>query len=166
MKHHLIGSARRHIVTINVEDYFQVGAFSHLIPFSHWERFDARVKRNTEAALALLARTATTATFFASGWIGENYPGILRSVVDAGHEVACQGYYQQSIRDIAPPAFREDLHRSRKAIEDATGRSVHGFRVGRGRIGPDDLWALDILAEEGFHYDASICPGNSIPNSR
>ena len=158
MKHHLIGSARRHIVTINVEDYFQVGAFSHLIPFSHWERFDARVKRNTEAALALLARTATTATFFASGWIGENYPGILRSVVDAGHEVACQGYYQQSIRDIAPPAFREDLHRSRKAIEDATGRSVHGFRVGRGRIGPDDLWALDILAEEGFHYDASICP--------
>lgn len=153
-----IGSARKHIVTINVEDYFQVGAFSQLIPFSHWERFDARLKHNTDATLALLDQTSTIATFFASGWIGDNYPEILRTIVEAGHEVACQGYFQQSIRDIVPRAFREDLRRSRKAIEDATGIAVQGFRVGRGRIGPDDLWALDMLAEEGFSYDASISP--------
>ena len=158
MSDRIEGSARKHIVTINVEDYFQVGAFSQLIPFSHWERFDARVKRNAEATLALLARTSTLATFFASGWIGENYPEILKTIVDAGHEVACQGYYQQSIREITPRAFRDDLRRSRDAIENATGFAVAGFRIGRGRIGPDDLWALDILAEENFSYDASICP--------
>ncbi len=159
--------ARKHIVTINIEDYFQVGTFSQLIPFSHWERFDARIKRNTEAALDLLDRSATIATFFASGWIGENYPEILRSVVDAGHEVACQGFYQQSIRDISPPAFREDLRRSRSAIENATGHAVQGFRVGRGRISADDVWALDILAEENFSYDSSICPiGRQFANQK
>ena len=152
------GSVRNNIVTINVEDYFQVGAFSQLIPFEHWDRFDTRVRRNTEKTLELLESKSTHATFFASGWIGENYPDIVNAIIDAGHEIACQGYYQQSIRNISPRAFREDLRRSRQAIEDATGRAVWGFRVGRGRIGPDDLWALDILAEENFRYDASICP--------
>lgn len=158
MNHIHAGGARNNIITLTVEDYFQVGAFSELIPFNHWERFDARIKRNTELALAMLARHNAVATFFASGWIGENYPDILRTIIDAGHEVACQGYYQQSIRDIAPPAFRDDLRRSRDAIQNATGQVVRGFRIGRGRLGPDDMWALDILIEEGFAYDASLSP--------
>ena len=158
MNDKLAGSARKHILTINVEGYFQVGAFSQLIPFDHWERFDTRIKRNTDAALALLADTENRATFFASGWIGENYPQILRDIIEHGHEVACHGYYHQSIREIPPPAFREDLRRSRQAIEQATGRAILGFRIGRGWIGPDDLWALDVLCEEGFRYDSSLCP--------
>jgi hypothetical protein len=81
--------ARKHIVTINIEDYFHVGTFSQLIPYSHWERFDARIKRNAEAALELLDQSATLATFFSSGWIGENHPEILRALVDAGHEISC-----------------------------------------------------------------------------
>ena len=149
---------RNNIVTINVEDYFQVGTFSQLIPFTSWERFDVRLRRNAEITLALLARFDATATFFASGWIGENYPEILRDIHRAGHEVACQGYYQQPIREIAPPAFRDDVRRSRQAIEDAIGETVQGFRIGRGRIGPNDLWALDVLASEGFSYDASLSP--------
>lgn len=151
-------TARRHIVTINVEDYFQVGAFSQLIPFAHWERFEGRVQRNTEATLALLEQTRNRATFFASGWMAENQPGILRRIVEQGHEVACQGYHQQSVRELPPAAFRDDLTRSRAAVEDATGRAVQGFRIGRGWIGPDDLWALDVLAEEGFRFDSSLCP--------
>lgn len=151
-------TARRHIVTINVEDYFQVGAFSQLIPYAHWERFEGRVKRNTETTLALLAQTRNRATFFASGWMAENQPAILRTIVEHGHELACQGYHQQSVRELPPSAFRTDLQRSRKALEDATGRAVQGFRIGRGWIGPDDLWALDVLAEEGFRFDSSLCP--------
>jgi peptidoglycan/xylan/chitin deacetylase (PgdA/CDA1 family) len=133
------GGARSNILTLTVEDYFQVGAFSELIPFSHWERFDARIKRNPELALAMLGQHNARATFFASGRIGENDPDILRLIVDAGHEVACQGYYQQSIRDIAPLAFRDDLRRSREAIQNATGQVVRRFRIGRGRLGPDDM---------------------------
>jgi len=152
------GTARNHIVTVNVEDYFQVGAFRDIIPFQHWERFDTRIQRNTESTLELLEATQNRATFFASGWIGENYGEILRTITEHGHEIACTGYYQQSIRDIPPAAFEQDLQRSRNALEDATGQSVVGFRVGRGRIGPDDLWALDALQDNSFLYDSSICP--------
>lgn len=158
MSESFISVPRSNILTITVEDYFQVGAFSRLIPSSRWERFDARLKNNTQLALDLLAATNTSATFFASGWIGEHYPEILRSIVDAGHELACQAYYQQAVHEISPRAFRDDVRRSRETIQNATGQAVQGFRVGRGRIGPEDLWALDVLQEEGFRYDASVSP--------
>ena len=151
-------SVPKHVITINVEDYFQVGAFKHLIPYSHWERFDTRIKANTEATLALLERYSTKATFFTCGWIADNFPEILQHIINQGHEIACHGYFPQTIRDVAPEVFREDVRRSKAVIEDTTGKAVNGFRIGRGRIGPDDLWALDILIDEGFKYDSSLCP--------
>ncbi len=154
----MTSATKKNIATINVEDYFQVGAFARLIPFAHWERFDSRLKRNTDAALSLLDETASTATFFANGWIGDNHPDVLRTISDEGHEIACSSYYQQAIRDISPIAFREDLRRSRQAIQQAVGKEVRGFRVGRGAIGPDDLWAIDILCEETFLFDSSLRP--------
>ena len=148
----------RNILTINIEDYFQVGAFSHLIPYDEWQRFEARIRRNTDATLRLLSSSGARATFFVSGWIAEKHPDIFHAIIEAGHEVASQGYYQQSIRDAPSELFRADVRRSKRLIETATGKQVVGFRVGRGWIGPDDLWALKVLGQEGFAYDSSVCP--------
>lgn len=147
---------RKHILTIVVEDYFQVGAFSHLIPSGYWGRFETNLARNTESALALLADTGNKATFFSCGWIADNHPQILRRIVDSGHEVACQGYFHSRVGELSPQDFAEDVRRSRLAVEDATGQAVQGFQVGRGWIGPRDDWALDTLAELGFSYDSSL----------
>lgn len=146
---------RKHILTIVVEDYFQVGAFSHLIPSGYWGRFETNLKRNTESALELLEDTGSRATFFSCGWIADNHPQVLRRIVDCGHEVACQGYFHNRIGDLPPVEFARDVRRSRHAVEDATGQAVRGFRIGHGWIGSEDLWALDILAEAGFSYDSS-----------
>lgn len=148
--------ARKHILTVVVEDYFQVGAFSHLIPSGYWGRFEPNLKRDTEIALALLRRTGSRATFFTCGWIADNHPDILRQIVEAGHEVACQGYFHYRIDELSPGEFLKDVRQSRFAVEDAIGQAVHGFRIGRGWIGPQDLWALDVLAEAGFTYDSSF----------
>ena len=148
----------KNILTINIEYYFQVGAFSHLIPYDEWERFEDRIRRNTEAALKLLNRSGARATFFVSGWIAEKHPDIFQSIIEAGHEVASQGYYQQSIRDAPSELFRADVRRAKLLIKTATGKQVRGFRIGRGWIGPDDLWALKVLGQEGFAYDSSVCP--------
>lgn len=149
---------QRHILTVVIEDYYQVGAFSHLIPRSNWDRFESRVEFNTRRILDLLDATANTATFYVCGWIADNYPDLLREVVDRGHEIACQNYFHHFIEEMTPQAFRDDVRRSREAVQRAIGRTVRGFRIGRGWIGPDDLWALDILADEGFDHDSSICP--------
>jgi len=150
---------RKHILTVVVEDYFQVGAFSHLISSGYWDRFETNLQRDTENVLALLAATGSRATFFSCGWIADSHPQILRHIVDNGHEVACQGYFHHHISELSPSDFTKDVRRSRLSVEDATGQAVRGFRIGRGWIGPRDLWALDALAEAGFAYDSSLHVG-------
>jgi polysaccharide deacetylase family protein (PEP-CTERM system associated) len=149
-------AGRRHILTVVVEDYFQVGAFSRLIPPGNWERFETNLAQDTENALELLATTRCRATFFCSGWVADNYPRVVRRIVEGGHEVACQGYLHYRITDVSRDAFAADLRKARQSVEDASGKAVHGFRIGRGWIGGGDLWALDVLAEEGFDYDSSL----------
>lgn len=148
----------RHILTVNLEDYFQVGAFNAFIQKQRWGRFESRAEVTTDRTLDLLARHDTKATFFVLGWIADQFPRVVRRVADAGHEVAVRGYYHRSVRDMTPDEFKADLIRARQAVEDASGRRVYGYRLADGWLGPDDLWALDALAELGFVYDSSIAP--------
>ena len=150
--------ARRHLVTVALEDYFQVGAFNHLIQRGQWYRFEPRVERGTQRALALLDEYGIKATFFVLGWIADAMPELVAEVASRGHEIASKGYYHRHIRHLSPQEFREDLARARESIERASARRVLGYRMADGWFEPNDLWALDVLAEEGYAYDSSIAP--------
>jgi polysaccharide deacetylase family protein (PEP-CTERM system associated) len=149
---------KRHLLTVAVEDYFQAVAFRKLIDTSHWYRFEQRVERNTRRALELLDEFGVKATFFTLGWVADEMPEVVRDIAARGHEVASKGYFHRTIQEMTPGEFREDLQRSRESIERATGTRVIGHRIARGHLGPTDLWALDVLAEEGFEYDSSFYP--------
>lgn len=151
-------SPRTHLLTVAIEDYFQAGSFRGLIPADRWERFESRLRRSTHAVLQLLADSGNRATFFCCGWIADHHPELLREVVAAGHEVACQGYFQHALHDIPPAAFALDLRRSRNAVEQVIGQAVQGHRIGRSWLRPADLWALGLVREAGFAYDASLRP--------
>lgn len=97
------------------------------------------------------------ATFFVLGWVAEKLPDLVREIAARGHEVASLGYDHRTIQELRPPEFRADLLRARDALERVTGLQVLGHRVPH-YLGPDDLWAIDILAEEGYAYDSSIKP--------
>lgn len=148
----------RHILTVNLEDYFQVGAFNTFIQKNRWQRFESRVEVTTDRTLELLARHDARATFFVLGWIADQFPQVVRRVAEAGHEVAVRGYYHRGVQDMTPDEFKADVIRARQAVEDATGRKVNGYRLADGWLRPNDLWALDALAELGFAYDSSITP--------
>src|SRR5262249_25809757 len=91
-------------------------------------------------------------------WIADQYPEVVRMVAERGHEIASKGYYHRSIRQVTPDEFREDLAHSREALEHVSGQRVLGYRVAHEWFAPEDCWALDVLAEEGFAYDSSIGP--------
>lgn len=148
----------RHILTVNLEDYYQVGAFNRYIQRNRWQRFESRVEYTTERTLALLGEHRVYATFFVLGWIADQFPHVVRRVADAGHELAVRGYYHRRVQDMTPEEFKADVIRARNAVEAAGGRKVIGYRVADGWFGPDDLWALDALTELGFEYDSSIAP--------
>ncbi|HSC88185.1 MAG TPA: glycosyltransferase [Polyangiaceae bacterium] len=151
-------TARTHLLTVVVEDYFQATALEGLVPRRHWSRMESRVERSTLDTLALLERHGAKATFFATGSVAERLPGLLREIVERGHEVASKGYEHKPIDTHTPDSFRADVRRSKQAVERAIERRVLGYRVPRGHIGLDQTWALEILAEEGFVYDSSFFP--------
>ncbi len=51
-------------MSVDVEDYFQVQAFAHLVDRSAWDRYPARVERNVDNLLAILADARAYGTFF------------------------------------------------------------------------------------------------------
>lgn len=157
---------KRHLLTILVEDYFHVGAFENLIQQRNWSNFEPRYEKNTRKALDLLDRHETKATFFVLGWIAEQNPGLIREIVVRGHEVASRGFYHRSLRNLTDEEFREDLRRSNRAIENACGQKVIGYRSAEKLSFEKDAWILDVLADEGFVYDASFLPTRKTERSR
>jgi polysaccharide deacetylase family protein (PEP-CTERM system associated) len=148
----------RHILTVVIEDYFQGVTFNRLISRARWHRFESRLVRNTTTTLDLLDEYNVKATFFALGWVADAVPELIREVVSRGHEIASKGYFHRSIREFSREEFREDSARAREALERASGRSVDGYRVAQRWLRPEDLWALDVLAEEGYKFDSSMRP--------
>jgi polysaccharide deacetylase family protein (PEP-CTERM system associated) len=149
---------QRHILTVVIEDYFQGVTFNRLISRARWHRFESRLERNTTTTLDLLDEYKVKATFFALGWVADAVPELIREVVSRGHEIASKGYFHRSIREFSREEFREDSARAREALERASGRSVDGYRVAQRWLRPQDLWALDVLAEEGYKFDSSMRP--------
>lgn len=146
------------LLTVVLEDYFHVAPLKSVVQDDRWYRFERRVEDNTCKTLDLLDEYRTKATFFVLGGIADEMPELIREVVARGHEVASKGFAYRSIDQFDREEFRDDLIRSREALERASGRRVHGYRIAHRWFGPQDLWALDVLAEEGFAYDSSVRP--------
>lgn len=108
--------------------------------------------------MELFAEQGNRATFFVLGWVTERDPSLVRVIAESGHELACHSYAHKSVDRLTPDQFRDDLRRARNAIEDAAGVKVVGYRAPTFSIRKRSLWALEILAEEGFLYDSSIFP--------
>lgn len=149
---------KKNLLTVLVEDYFHVGAFENLIRRQNWGNFEPRYERNTLKTLDLLDELKTSATFFVLGWIAERNPKLIREIVSRGHEVASRGYYHRSLKNLTNDEFREDLRRTNMALEDAGGQKIIGYRSAEKLNYQKDTWIFDVLAEEGFVYDASFIP--------
>ncbi|MGC1273670.1 MAG: XrtA system polysaccharide deacetylase [Planctomycetaceae bacterium] len=144
--------------TVDVEDYYHVSAFADRIPASGWDRCESRVVANTHRVLRLLSRHETRGTFFVLGWVADRFPALMRDIAHDGHEVGCHGYWHRLIYDQTEAEFRDDLDRARDAVHRASGITVTAYRAPCFSITARSIWALDVLAEEGFTLDSSIFP--------
>ena len=145
-------------MTVDVEEYFMVEAFSGTVRLDSWDSWPSRVVNNTEKILDLFDRYAVKGTFFMVGWVAEKFPGLVKDIHNRGHELACHSYWHRAVYSLTPDEFRKDTRAAVRAIEDAAGVNVLGYRAPSWSITKSCLWALDILAEEGFTYDSSIYP--------
>lgn len=150
--------APRNAMSVDVEDWFQVGAFERVIDRADWDLLAHRVERNTDAVLALFAESGVNATFFTLGWVAQRYPALIRRIVAQGHELASHGWAHDRVFTLDAARFRADLARARAALEDAGGVAVTGYRAPSFSIDARTPWAHRVLAEEGYAYSSSVAP--------
>jgi polysaccharide deacetylase family protein (PEP-CTERM system associated) len=138
-------------LTIDVEDWYQ-SSVDLDAPIT------ARVVRNMERVRTVLDECGVKATFFVQGMVAETFPRLLQELLAEGHEIQSHGYSHRPLYGMNRAQLRVELERSRKTIEDACGVSVTSFRAPDFSILSDNLWALEVLAENGFDLDSSIFP--------
>ena len=145
-------------LSVDVEDWFQVGAFETVIDRKDWDGLACRVERNCQQILALFDEAGVKGTFFTLGWIAERYPAMMRQIAGAGHEIASHGWDHARVVTLGPDAFAADIERARKVLEDTTGQRVTGYRAPSFSIDARTPWAHEVLAEQGYVYSSSVAP--------
>ncbi|MDR1963332.1 MAG: DUF3473 domain-containing protein [Planctomycetaceae bacterium] len=144
--------------SVDVEDYYQVGAFARMISPDDWDSWESRVVANTRKLLDILDSVSVTGTFFVLGWIAERFPALVPEIAERGHEIASHGFRHQLVYEMTETEFRDDIRRTRLLLQEQSGQSVIGYRAPSFSIVKRTLWAHRILVEEGYRYDSSVFP--------
>ncbi|MCU0344098.1 MAG: DUF3473 domain-containing protein [Ignavibacterium sp.] len=141
------------LLSIDVEDWFQVDNLKQAITRESWDGNVSRVERNVDIILELLDKNNSTATFFILGWIAERFPQVVKKIHQQSHEVACHGYNHELVYSLSPENFRQDVIRTKNILEDTIGERIIGYRAPNFSITD---WAIDVLISLGFKYDSSL----------
>jgi polysaccharide deacetylase family protein (PEP-CTERM system associated) len=147
------------VLSFDVEEHYRIEAAAGLAISSEYEAHcRERLDVSTRWILGRLADGGVRATFFVVGKIAQHNPELIHDIHRAGHEVASHGWDHRRVHHFTPMTFREDVRRSKGALEQLTGGPVVGYRAPTFSIVRQTAWALDVLAEEGFVYDSSVYP--------
>lgn len=153
-----LGAQPIRCMSVDVEEYFHIEAVRGEIGPANWHRWPRRVEASMDRLLALLHQLDRRATLFFLGDVARHQPRLVRRCAEAGHEIASHGTNHERLHRLTPDTFRDDLLESRKRLEDLTGQPVLGYRAPTWSVTWRTAWALDVLAEAGFAYDASVFP--------
>ncbi|MEM7779053.1 MAG: XrtA system polysaccharide deacetylase [Pseudomonadota bacterium] len=145
-------------LSVDVEDWFQVGAFEDVIARGDWDRISMRVEDNVARILDLFGEAEVSATFFTLGWVAKRHPAMIRRIADAGHEIASHGYDHARVFNFDRKSFGEDIRIARTILEDCSGQRVTGYRAPSFSIDARTHWAFEELAAQGYAYSSSVAP--------
>ena len=108
--------------------------------------------------LAQLQQTQQKATFFCLGQMAIHFPHIIQLIASQGHEIACHSNEHFWCNKISKQELAEDTHRAIDSLQQCIGKKIRGYRAPAFSIGEKNLYAFDILAQNGIEYDASVFP--------
>ncbi len=160
----------QNVLSIDVEDWFHILGSPAVPSIERWSSLESRIERNVEKMLSMLDSFSVKATFFWLGWAAERHKNLVRQCHNSSHEVASHGYAHILAYKVGPKAFKNDLLKSRKLLEDIIGTQVLGFRAAGFGITDDTKWAFDVIKKVGYEYDSSVFPSTrghgGMPNSQ
>lgn len=140
------------LITVDLEDWFQVENLRGSFPHSKWDECDIRLVEPTRRLLGLFKQHDVRATFFVLGWIAERMPELVQEIHQLGHEIASHGFSHQLCYSMDSNSLKQDIIKSKRLLEDVTDIEVYGYRAPNFSV---DEGLISLLVELGFGYDAS-----------
>ncbi len=147
------------VASFDIEEHHRIEAAVSLeIAADDRAEYARRMEATTRQLLEQLDSARVQASFYVVGEIARTHPRLVRDIQDAGHEVGSHSWDHRRVHHFTAESFREDLLKSKDALEQVTGAAVVGFRAPTFSVVRETAWAIDVLAECGFEYDSSIFP--------
>lgn len=146
------------ILTFDIEEWFHILDHNTTKTSLEWANYEVRIHQNMERILTLLKNTNQKATFFCLGWIAQQYPEVIKEIINQGHEVGCHSHLHQLVYEQSRDQFAKDTEQSVKLLQDITGMPILYYRAPGFSITEQNKWAFEILVEQGIEIDSSIFP--------
>jgi hypothetical protein len=156
---------RRSFASVSV-DLDNIWAYQRTLGDPEWVRLRSYLRVAVPRMLEALDRAGCRATVFIVGADAGRDDGyeLLRPIVRHGHEVGNHSYAHACwLHRSERVVIRDELQRADQAIRAATGAVPVGFR------GPGFTWSrrlLEVVAELGYRFDASLLPSFLAPVAR
>jgi polysaccharide deacetylase family protein (PEP-CTERM system associated) len=146
------------VFSVDVEDWFHILDLPSSPGIETWDALPSRVEHNFRSLLDLAAERQIRITCFFLGWVAQHFPHLVRLAVNAGHEVASHGYAHRLAYRMTPGELYQDAYDGKRAVEEAAGVAVAGYRASGFSVTSETPWFFDVLAEAGYRYDSSVFP--------
>lgn len=119
------------------------------------------VVSNTLIYLEWLQKHNMQSTFFTVGEIADNYPDLIKEIVQKGHEIACHSMHHIPLDKLGEEGFKKDIQENLEALYKAGAKNIDGFRAPVFSLTEKTKWAYPILKENGFTYSSSVLAASS-----
>jgi polysaccharide deacetylase family protein (PEP-CTERM system associated) len=119
------------------------------------------VELMVEKYLHFLNKHKSKATFFTVGDIPKQYPGLIKTIIAEGHEIACHSNKHIPVAEQTKKEFKNDLMQNLENLKNAGATDIIGYRAPIYSITEKSIWAFDVLTELGFKYSSSVLPAKN-----
>ncbi|HBT97737.1 MAG TPA: polysaccharide deacetylase [Desulfobulbaceae bacterium] len=126
------------------------------------EKYQPRLRINTERYLAFFDQIGVKATFFVVGSIARQNKALITMIAGLGHELACHSDRHIQLDKQSRRQFIADIKRNKETVENICGQQVFGYRAPTFSLTEQTMWAHELLSEAGFTYSSSVLPAKNI----
>ena len=111
------------ILSFDIEEWYIEKKFSG----GRQERYQ-EFDRYLKLILDTLDKIDTKATFFCLGKIATDFPEVIRTISEKGHEIGCHSNEHLWLTKMSPEQLKKDTHDAISALEDVCGKKVVSYR--------------------------------------
>jgi peptidoglycan/xylan/chitin deacetylase (PgdA/CDA1 family) len=110
--------------------------------------------------LALCEKYGIKSSWYVPGHTIETFPDAVKSVFDAGHEIAHHGWTHRPPASLTREEEERELVRGNEAIRGITGQNARGYRSPSWDLSPH---SVELMLKHKFVYDSSMMGSDYTP---